>query len=363
MSNATYSGRNIDVAVQNAATARGVDSSDIQYDVMAGQGGGFALIKVRSGGPSAPVLGQESLSGSGPSPDGDNDSYESRPERAESGGRGDDRETRSDDSGPRRDDRETRSDDRETRSDDSGPRRDDRETRSDDRGPRRDDRETRSDDSGPRRDDRETRSDDRGPRSDDRGPRSDDRGPRRDDRGGDDGGPRRGAWPDVPSDGPTEVNIQIAEGAELSDVAQAALAILVDLLTEMDYGLDGTVSEIDERVQFELQSEAYGEVFAARDMGLLRSLEYLVEKMTSDGDRRVKISLDVNGVRAQADEDLGESARDLATRAIEEERVYKMGPLDPRGRRLVHIALREMKGVTTESEGEGVFRRICIIPE
>ncbi len=159
------------------------------------------------------------------------------------------------------------------------------------------------------------------------------------------------------------MNIQIADGAALSDVAEAAHGILVDLLTEMDYGLEGTVSEIDDRVHFELQTEAYGEVFVARDMGLLRSLEYLVEKMTSDGDRRVKISLDVNGARAQADEDLGDSARDLAKRAIEEERVYKMGPLDPRGRRLVHIALREMKGVSTESEGEGVFRRICIIPD
>jgi len=288
MSNGTYSGRNIDVAVQNAAKALSVDASDIQYDVLAGQGGGFALIKVKSGGPAGPVLGEESLSGTGPSPD---DGQDAAPERGHS----------------------------------------------DDRGPRRDDR---------------------GGRRDDRGGRRDEGGPRRDDRGG-----RRGAWPDVPSDGPTEINIQVAEGASLTETGQAALEILVDLLTEMEYGIEGTVSESDERVSFELTSEAYGEVFVAREMGLLRSLEYLVEKIVSDGDRRVKVSMDINGARAQADEDLGQSARDLAQRAIEEERVYKMGPLDPRGRRLVHIALRELKGVTTESEGEGVFRRICIIPD
>jgi spoIIIJ-associated protein len=167
----------------------------------------------------------------------------------------------------------------------------------------------------------------------------------------------------VPSDGPTEVNIQIADGVTLSETGQAAMEVLVDLLTEMEYGIEGTVTEDDDRVSFELNSEAYGEVFVAREMGLLRSLEYLVEKMVSDGDRRAKVSMDINGARAQADEDLGQSARDLAQRAIEEERVYKMGPLDPRGRRLVHIALRELKGVTTESEGEGVFRRICIIPD
>lgn len=288
MSNGTYSGRNIDVALQNAAKALGVDATAIQYDVLAGQGGGFALIKVKADGSGGPVLGEESLSGSGPSPEG---AMDAAPERD-------------------------------------------------------------------RRDDRGGRRDDRGGRRDDRGGRRDDRGGRRDDRGG-----RRGAWPDVPSDGPTEVSIQVAQGVELSETGRAAHDILVELLTEMEYGLEGTVTETNDRVQFELNSEAYGEVFVAREMGLLRSLEYLVEKIVSDGDRRVKVSMDINGARAQADEDLGQSARELAKRAIEEERVYKMGPLDPRGRRLVHIALRELKGVTTESEGEGVFRRICIIPE
>lgn len=274
MSNGTYSGRNIDVALQNAAKALGVDAGEIQYDVLAGQGGGFALIKVKSGGAGAPALGQESLSGSGPSSDDGHDEAPAREAR------------------------------------------------------------------------------------EDRGGRRDDRGGRRDDRGG-----RRGAWPDVPSDGPTEIQIVAAEGVTLSETGQAALDLLIDLLTEMEYGVEGTVSESKDRVSFELNSEAYGEVFVAREMGLLRSLEYLVEKIVSDGDRRVKVSMDINGARAQADEDLGQSARDLAQRAIEEERVYKMGPLDPRGRRLVHIALREMDGVTTESEGEGVFRRICIIPD
>ena len=48
--------------------------------------------------------------------------------------------------------------------------------------------------------------------------------------------------------------------------------------------------------------------------------------------------------------------------AWSEDKVVKLGPLDARSRRIVHIELREMDGVTTRSEGEGVFRRVCIIP-
>jgi spoIIIJ-associated protein len=53
----------------------------------------------------------------------------------------------------------------------------------------------------------------------------------------------------------------------------------------------------------------------------------------------------------------------MADRAIADQRVFKLGPLDPRARRVVHMTLKDVAGVTTKSEGEGVFRRVCIIPK
>ncbi len=45
---------------------------------------------------------------------------------------------------------------------------------------------------------------------------------------------------------------------------------------------------------------------------------------------------------------------------IDEGATIEMGPMDARSRRLVHIALHEVDGVVTRSEGEGAYRRVCV---
>jgi spoIIIJ-associated protein len=38
-------------------------------------------------------------------------------------------------------------------------------------------------------------------------------------------------------------------------------------------------------------------------------------------------------------------------------------PMSPHDRRVVHVALAEHPSVTTESDGEGLFRRVVIYPK
>ena len=184
-------------------------------------------------------------------------------------------------------------------------------------------------------------------------------GGRRDDRG------RREPMPVAPSDGPTEVFITVADGVELSELGDATVEGLRGIFEGMGFGMEITISEDEKAISADLDSSHYGDVLVARDLQLLSAIEHLLDKMvnTGESDERKKIRLDCNGVRKQQDVDLGEQAVELAKRAMEEERVFKMGPLNPRCRRLVHIALRDLNGVSTHSEGEGVFRRVCITPD
>lgn len=340
----TYTGKNLETALQKASQATGTAVDALKYEILAGKTGGYALIKVT--GTAAPVAAAaplvESLSGA-PGEGGDE-----RPAREDRGPRRDDR---GGDRGPRRDDR--------------GPRRDDRGGGGD-RGPRRDDRGAGGD-RGPRRDDR----------GGDRGPRRDDRGPRRDDRGGDRGGDRgerRGRREDadlpiVPADGPTAVSFEV-EG-ELSAFGRKVQEVLTGLLERMGFGASVKLSETADEVLADMQSGPYHEVLVHRELEVLDALEHLLEKAIhlpeeagEDGKApRKKIRLDTNGHRAKADVDLAQSARHMAERAVEEKRTFKLGPLDPRARRIVHMTLRDVTGVITKSEGEGVFRRVCIIPK
>jgi spoIIIJ-associated protein len=170
--------------------------------------------------------------------------------------------------------------------------------------------------------------------------------------------------PTAPPDGPTEVSITVADSAELSEIGEICRSHLVRMLTEMGFGMEGTVTEHPGSVHFALTSEAYGDVMTARGFQVLQALEHLLDKLVNTGeDDRKKVRLDINGHRDKQDDELGAQAIEMAKRAMEEGKVYKMGPLNPRARRLIHIALREVDGVSTESEGEGVFRRVCIVPD
>jgi len=55
-------------------------------------------------------------------------------------------------------------------------------------------------------------------------------------------------------------------------------------------------------------------------------------------------------------------AERMAERAVNTGRVVMLEAMPPRERRIVHIALRNYAGVTTESIGEGDHRKVTIIP-
>ena len=160
------------------------------------------------------------------------------------------------------------------------------------------------------------------------------------------------------------MKMTVAEGIELSDIGEDAHEVIKDLLIAMGFGVEVIVTEDDDQIRMNIQDGPYSEALAAEDLKLLQAIEHIVDKTVNfDADERKKILLDVDGVRARQDEDLGASAREIAERVLAEGKVIKMGPLDARSRRLVHIALREVSGVTTQSEGEGAFRRVCVLPE
>lgn len=156
----------------------------------------------------------------------------------------------------------------------------------------------------------------------------------------------------------------VAEGIELSEIGEDAHEVLKDLLIAMGFGVEILVSEDEDQIRMDIQPSAYSDALGAEDMKLLQAIEHIVDKTVNfDADERKKILVDVDGLRAKQDEDLGASALEIAERVLAEGKTVKMGPLDARSRRLVHLALRDVKGVTTQSEGEGAFRRVCVLVE
>ena len=74
------------------------------------------------------------------------------------------------------------------------------------------------------------------------------------------------------------------------------------------------------------------------------------------------VNLDVGGFREEGDPAIKAMAERVAETAKRTGQVIAIAPISARDRRQIHLALVGVPGVSTRSEGEGIFRQLLIIP-
>ena len=93
----------------------------------------------------------------------------------------------------------------------------------------------------------------------------------------------------------------------------------------------------------------------------LKALQHVVDMAflrQRDGDRRVFV--DALAYRKGKDVELKQMAKLLAEKARETGVDQQLGPLNPYERRLVHLAVAEVPGVTSESVGDAFSKTVFI---
>ena len=97
----------------------------------------------------------------------------------------------------------------------------------------------------------------------------------------------------------------------------------------------------------------------------LDSLQYLVAKMVQrlTGDEKTIVIVDVENYLERQKDKLKELALNLAQKAKETGVEIPMRPMSSKDRRVVHMVLKENEHVTTESRGEGLRRKVVIVPK
>ncbi len=96
---------------------------------------------------------------------------------------------------------------------------------------------------------------------------------------------------------------------------------------------------------------------------VLASLQFLTHRaINRPGLERRHVLVDADGYRLRREASLATMAKRLGRQAVEEGKIITFEPMNPRDRRVVHLALARFEGVITKSEGEGDSRRVQIIP-
>ncbi len=105
------------------------------------------------------------------------------------------------------------------------------------------------------------------------------------------------------------------------------------------------------------------EILLERNGELLKAIEHLAFRaLRLEPIHHEKIHLDSGGYRALRFEELRMTARVAAERVQSSQQPFRLNPMSSRERRIVHLALKEMPGVRTESVGMGEERQVVIHP-
>jgi spoIIIJ-associated protein len=105
------------------------------------------------------------------------------------------------------------------------------------------------------------------------------------------------------------------------------------------------------------------EILVARGGEVLKALEHLAFRaLNLEPAFHEKIHLDCGGFRALRFEELRMTARVAAERVQATRQPFPLNPMSSRERRIVHLALKDMPGVRTESIGTGEDRQVVIHP-
>jgi spoIIIJ-associated protein len=79
--------------------------------------------------------------------------------------------------------------------------------------------------------------------------------------------------------------------------------------------------------------------------------------------RETRIVIDVEHYRERREQALKGIAMRAADRARRERHPITLQPMPPNERRIIHLTLQTSRFVTTESEGEGIERRVVVTPK
>jgi spoIIIJ-associated protein len=146
--------------------------------------------------------------------------------------------------------------------------------------------------------------------------------------------------------------------------SKRALSTVTDMLRMLGMTLDVTLVGDDAT---ELHIDLFG-TDEARVIGrkgeVLLALQFVLNRVLSRDDEESEqvVVLDAGGYRERRRAALQQLAKKLAERSVQESKAVRLSPMSAHDRRVFHMTLKEIPGVTTRSEGDGLLRNLLIIP-
>ncbi len=182
---------------------------------------------------------------------------------------------------------------------------------------------------------------------------------------------RQASEGDLDADGNGEAGDAVGRLAEAGSPTPSSTDLspgqqyLRGLIEVMGVEAEVTESVSDGITLLEVDGKALG-VLIGRHGETLDAIQYLVnlsanKQIHIDGEgERVRYVVDIAGYRRKREEELSQLAHSVADRVLREGKDQALEPMSALERRVVHMMLKDVEGITTHSEGREPFRRIVV---
>ncbi|MBW1721419.1 MAG: protein jag [Deltaproteobacteria bacterium] len=143
-------------------------------------------------------------------------------------------------------------------------------------------------------------------------------------------------------------------------VAQETLEKILNLIP-----VDATIraSQSDGKINLNIEGDRSG-LLIGRKGKTLDALQFIVNKIVNKAlDKKINVVVDSENYRKRREESLVQMAHKMGEKAKRLRKPITTNPMNPRDRRIVHLALKDDPQLDTRSRGEGLMKKVVIIPK
>jgi len=162
-----------------------------------------------------------------------------------------------------------------------------------------------------------------------------------------------------------KIKVTLQSAPEIGEENGLVLAkeALEKILTLIPVEATVNAEQNDHNIALNIEGDKTGLLIGRRGK-TLDALQFIVNKIVNKAmEKRLRVVVDSENYRQRRRESLTQLALRMGDKAKRISKTVTTNPMNPGDRRIVHMALKEDQDLETRSRGEGILKKIMIIPK
>jgi spoIIIJ-associated protein len=159
------------------------------------------------------------------------------------------------------------------------------------------------------------------------------------------------------------VNLKTEEQEDTPEDMNLAKEALENILALIPIETTVSAEQSDGKISLSIEGDTSG-LLIGRKGKTLDALQYIVNKIVNKtSDKKIRVVVDSENYRHRRIESLNQLALKIGAKVKKYNKSFTTNLLNPHDRRIIHLALKDDERLDTRSRGEGLLKKVVVIPK